>query len=108
MIIDRILQIVEYKESSKRQFYIKTELSNGFLDKVKDVGASKLEKILNTYPDINPVWLLTGKGEMLISPDGNERSSGSDNVEVLKKEIEHLNEKLKDKEEIIRLMKNQS
>lgn len=107
MIIDRILQIIDYKGISKRQFYIKTNLSNGFLDKVKDIGVSKVEKILNSFPDINPVWLLTGKGEMLLSSDGNIRNSTCPDITVLKKEIQHLNEKLQDKEEIIRLMRNQ-
>jgi len=64
MITDRILQIIDYKGINKRKFYIETGLSNGFLDKVKDIGASKIEDILATYPDINPEWLLTGKGYM--------------------------------------------
>lgn len=67
MIVDRILQFIEYKGISRNKFYIKTGLSNGFLDKVKDIGASKVEKILSTYPDINPIWLITGVGEMLLS-----------------------------------------
>jgi phage repressor protein C with HTH and peptisase S24 domain len=65
MITNRILQLIEYKGINKNKFYIKTGLSNGFLDKVKDIGASKIEQILNSYPDINPEWLLTGKGDML-------------------------------------------
>ena len=65
MIVDRILQIIEYKKLNKRKFYIETGLSNGFLDKVKDIGSSKIEQILNNYPDINPEWLLTGNGSML-------------------------------------------
>ena len=65
MITDRILQIIEHKGISKNKFYKETGLSNGFLDKVKDVGASKLEYILNTYPEIDIEWLLTGKGKML-------------------------------------------
>lgn len=65
MIVDRILQIIEYKGINKSKFYKETGLSNGFLDKVKDIGVSKLEYILNSYPDINPEWLLTGNGEML-------------------------------------------
>ena len=67
MIVERILQIIDYKGLNKRQFYLQTGLSNGFLDKVKDVGVSKLELILSTYSEINPNWLLTGKGEMLKS-----------------------------------------
>ncbi|CAA9198231.1 helix-turn-helix transcriptional regulator [Flavobacterium collinsii] len=65
MIINRILQIIDYKGINRRKFYIETGLSNGFLDKVKDVGASKIEQILRIYPEISPEWLLTGKGHML-------------------------------------------
>lgn len=65
MIVERILQLIEYKSINKRKFYIETGLSNGFLDKVKDIGASKIEQILTIYPDINPEWLLTGKGCMV-------------------------------------------
>lgn len=68
MITDRILKIIELKEITKSKFYKETGLSNGFLDKVKDIGVSKIEYILNSYTDINPNWLLTGNGEMLIEP----------------------------------------
>jgi hypothetical protein len=72
MVTDRILKIIELYCENKSQFYKKTGLSNGFLDKVKDIGVSKLEYILKAYPDINPEWLLTGKGSMLkeIKPTG--------------------------------------
>jgi len=65
MIVDRILKIIELKNINKNIFYKETGLSNGFLDKVKDIGSSKIEYILIAYPDINPTWLLTGKGDML-------------------------------------------
>ncbi|MDM1397087.1 peptidase S24 [Myroides odoratimimus] len=65
MLIDRILKIIELNKISKSEFYRKTGLSNGFLDKVKDIGASKLEQILKSYPNISEKWLLTGEGEMI-------------------------------------------
>ena len=65
MIIERIRQIIDYKKISTRQFCIEVGVANGFLDKVKDVGSEKLLKILNTYPELSPEWLLTGRGEML-------------------------------------------
>lgn len=65
MVVDRIHEIIDSKKISKSEFYRKTGLSNGFLDKVKDVGASKLEQILNAYPEVDPIWLLTGSGKML-------------------------------------------
>lgn len=66
MIVDQILKFIKYKGISKSKFYKETGLSNGFLDKVKDIGHSKLLKILSTYPEINPIWLILGKGEMII------------------------------------------
>lgn len=65
MIVERIRQIIDYKKISTRQFCIEVGVANGFLDKVKDVGSEKLLKILNTYPELSPEWLLTGKGNML-------------------------------------------
>lgn len=66
-IIDRIKLIIEYKGISTRKFCMEVGIANGFFDKVKDIGSDKLMKILNTYPDINPVWLLSGDGSMLKS-----------------------------------------
>lgn len=117
MIIDRILQVVSYKGISKRKFYLQTGLSNGFLDKNRDLGASKVEKILRTYPEINPVWLLLGEGEMLVKdnkikqiPLQNELSDKTPkNVDV--KDMEHLRTKIilleqsiKDKDKLIAIL----
>ena len=65
MVVERIKQIIDYKKISTRQFCIEVCVANGFLDKVKEVGSEKLLKILNTYPELSPEWLLTGKGKML-------------------------------------------
>ena len=65
MIVDRIKKIIEYKKISTRKFCIEIGVANGFFDKVKDVGSEKVLKILKTYPEINPEWLLSGDGDML-------------------------------------------
>lgn len=67
MIIERIRQILDYKSISERQFCKEVGIANGFLSKVKDIGTAKVNKILYTYADINPLWLLTGEGNMLKS-----------------------------------------
>lgn len=71
MVTQRILQIIDSKGISKNKFYKETGLSNGFLDKVKDIGVSKVEKILKVYPSVNPIWLLTGSGNMYTNADEN-------------------------------------
>lgn len=63
--IQRVIQFIEYKKISKYKFYQETGLSNGFLDKGENMGSDKCEKIIYTYPEINPEWLLTGQGPML-------------------------------------------
>lgn len=64
-MVDRILQFIDYKGISKLSFYKEVGLSNGFLDKNKSIGSENLVKILNSYPEIEPLWLLLGEGEML-------------------------------------------
>jgi hypothetical protein len=65
MIIDRIKEIIKYKQISTRKFCLEVGVANGFFDKVKDVGSEKVLKILNAYPDISADWLITGTGPML-------------------------------------------
>ncbi len=65
MIIERILVFLEYKGISKNKFYKDTGLSNGFLNKVKDIGTARIPSIINSYPDLNLRWLILGKGSML-------------------------------------------
>ena len=64
-IKDRIKKYLEIKSITKYQFYKKIGLSNGFLDKPGTIGCDKCEKIYYQFPDINIIWLLTGRGNML-------------------------------------------
>jgi phage repressor protein C with HTH and peptisase S24 domain len=64
-IRNRIIKYIDYKGISKYRFYQDIGVSNGFLDKVGSIGSDKCEKISYQYPDINLIWLITGKGKML-------------------------------------------
>ncbi len=75
MIVSRLLQFIEFKGLNKSRFYKETGLSNGFLDKVKDIGSAKIEDILKTFPEINAEWLILGTGSMLKS-SGKETTIG--------------------------------
>lgn len=102
MIIERIKQIIDYKQISVRKFCIEIGVSNGFLDKVKDVGVEKVAKILYTYPEINPEWLVTGNGNMLRQKDlpkpaidTNRIDELSEMIEVQRKLIKNLEAEIK-------------
>ncbi|HUX84385.1 MAG TPA: hypothetical protein VMV20_04080 [Chitinophagaceae bacterium] len=61
---NRVLAFLIQKGISKRAFYTKTGISNGYLDKVKNLGAGKLEQIISAYPELSLEWLATGSGTM--------------------------------------------
>lgn len=73
-IKENILYFVEKQGIKKTDFYEKTEISaSNFKGSglKSEIGGDKIVKILSLFPEINPEWLLTGKGEMLrekISP----------------------------------------
>lgn len=68
-LTNRIKEIAKYKGLSERKLCKEIGVANGFLSKVNDVGAAKLNKILSTYTEICPTWLLTGDGEMVKNSD---------------------------------------
>ncbi|MES2651299.1 MAG: S24 family peptidase [Bacteroidota bacterium] len=69
--LDRIKQYLDLKDISVRAFEQSLEFSNGaFASQLKNnktIGVDKVENILRKYEDLNPSWLLTGKGEMLLN-----------------------------------------
>lgn len=68
--VHRIKQYIDFKGISIRKFEESIGFSNGsFASQFKNnktIGVDKVENILQFYSEINPVWLLTGKGEMIL------------------------------------------
>lgn len=70
-IVDRLDKYAKTKGLNDNTLTIKASLSVGLIGKARkngDLGKNSIEKILNVFPDLNRVWLLTGSGEMLIAP----------------------------------------
>ena len=65
MITERILELLNYKGITKYKFCKDLGFSNGFLDKPREITTEKYANILEYFKDVNPNWLLTGKGEMI-------------------------------------------
>lgn len=65
----RLLDFIAHIGMNVRNFEVQCKLSNGFVKNIsKGIGAEKLRSILQQFPQLNSEWLLTGEGEMLISP----------------------------------------
>ena len=113
---EKIRQYLNSKGISKNSFYQKTGFAIGFLNSGKSLGADKLETIIDNYPDLSLEWLVLGKGDMIkpstitngsgvvISGDNNtnnnvdNRQYYSDSPDVLKAQIELLDERIKEKD----------
>ena len=80
MILERIKQYIDYKGISVAAFEKSIGMSNASFGKsLKNggaIGTDKLENILSVYPDLNIIWLTTGRGEMINeSPEGSQREA---------------------------------
>lgn len=79
IIKKRILQYLESKGISKYEFYQKTGVSNGVLSQKSGMSEENTLRFLSYYEDVNPEWLLIGKGDML---KAEERESNKDYKEL--------------------------
>ena len=83
MILERIKEYIDYKGIAVSAFEKSIGMSNASFGKsLKNggaIGTDKLENILKTYPDISPLWLVCGIGNMLT--DGNAQAHPSATIE---------------------------
>lgn len=73
---DRIKKFMDYKSISAGELATLLEVQRSNISHVLNgrnkPGASFIERLLISFPDINARWLMTGEGEMLISNTGVE------------------------------------
>lgn len=78
-LIDRLSKYLIAKAISPYEFERTCGIANGYLGKQLkgkgSVGSDILEKVSREYPDLNLVWLITGKGKMIVSPGSDEENS---------------------------------
>ena len=67
--VDRFLQYLDYRGISENKATVECKLSQGLIHQAKsgksDLGIKTVDKIIDTYQDLDRNWLLTGNGEML-------------------------------------------
>ncbi len=83
-IKQNILQFINYKGISKYNFYKKTLITRGILDQDNGISEENITKFLVYFTEINPEWLITGKGEMLKESNNKKVMATTDNISYLK------------------------
>jgi phage repressor protein C with HTH and peptisase S24 domain len=66
---ERILEFIDFKGLKVKEFLEITSIKRGFLDSDKlnsSVSDVFLANIIAKFTDLNPIWLITGKGEMIL------------------------------------------
>lgn len=129
-LIERLHDYLVYSHISAYSFERSCDLSNGYLGKQLkgkgSVGSDILEKIKENYADLSLVWLVTGKGRMLVSPPGqgqvpdkkqvvselNEEqqiyfASKDEVIKLLNRQLEKMEIMLADKDKLISLLEEQ-
>ena len=118
IIKERLIEFIASQKMSINKFEKECGLSTGYIKNMrKSVSPDKLQSIVQKFPDLNPGWLMAGEGNMLknnvnVSGDnsgvvvnGNNSNSPidnrhyySDSPDVLKAQIELLDERIKEKD----------
>lgn len=66
-IKQRILSFAETLGISKREFYTQIGVSRGTLESKSSITEDVMARFIAKFPQVSPSWLLTGKGDMIIS-----------------------------------------
>lgn len=122
-VVDRLQEYLTYRQISPYTFERTCGIANGYLKKQTkgkgSIGSEIVERITAKYKDLNIAWLLTGKGQMIITnyPLNEEISALAEKeqeyarhekaIETLREKILILESALSDKEKIIRLLEKQ-
>lgn len=106
-IVSRIGLYAEKKGISIRKIEMEIGASNGTLSKAiskeKDVLSEWVALFVKKFSDVNPIWLVTGQGSMLV---GESDSASFESESRLKQQIVHLEELLKMQQEKNKLLED--
>lgn len=96
---------------SQKRFEQAVGLSNGYINQLRhSPSATKLQRIIDAFPDLNDKWLLTGQGEMLKTEKKEEERPTFDvtvDKDTLIKLLLHANEHMSEQmAELLQRIKN--
>ena len=108
---ERLLFYLQSKRISKSAFGTAIGASSSFVDAIRSsVSPERLERIMDEFPDLDIVWLLTGRGQMLTTTKDaapakadvtpiDVHHNGVVNINTLNEKLENIQRELADMKE---------
>lgn len=79
MIMERLKMFIDSQGITIKAFERSIGMSNASFGKSLknggNIGSDKVENILQVYPQLNPLWLLTGEGSMILGEEAKSSSN---------------------------------
>lgn len=70
---ERLREFIKYKKISERAFCREIGVSMSYVNSIRTgIQPDKMKVITEKYPELNPMWLLTGDGEMIQNGNMNQ------------------------------------
>lgn len=92
---ERLMQLCEALDMTSNQFSLQIGKSREFVRKITgEIGSDVLRNIYRIFPDVNIIWIITGEGEIFLSPNGIN-SNDNNLTNYLKEENKELKEEVK-------------
>lgn len=77
---ERLIDFIKSQNLSQGKFEKMLGFSNGYINSIsKGIGAEKLQRIIGMFPNLNPEWLLSGNGDMMLT---EPKDTPGDRVEM--------------------------
>ena len=103
----RVEQYIKYKGLTNSRFEKQVGLSNGFVRNMdKGMSTDKVMRISEEFPELNILWLITGKGSMLAT--GTPVESSKDNQPFVHRMAETLRKQLEAQQTTIQSLTEQN
>ena len=86
---ERLIEFIKSQGLSQGKFEKRMNFSNGYVNSIsKGIGGDKLQRIIGEFPQLNSVWLLYGRGNML----NNEKEVPAGNIEMSREVFDKISQ----------------